>query len=389
MTHIPSITKQGWDATLIPETIRHYNSGLIEWKDKTLLCTRFMKPDGFCQLKWRQIKDGGVIDLKGLKLPIAHDKEEYEDARLFTHEGRLYTTYTKGDYRKASYHSEQELCLLTTALQPEKRWTIPYGGHLTKKLSEKNWQFFSHEGDLHFIYNIEPHVVVKLNENMLPIKEYKTGGGIRWRWGTMRGGTPPIRIQDSTYGDVYLSFFHGHVSHPKRFRRYNMSAYLFKAEAPFEIVAISKPLLIASEEDPTLPNLSNSLWEPVVIFPTGAILNDGLWTVSAGVNDSYDALIKIPHDKIPWEPVEYWKQPWHRYFHTINATLPIKTAARDFAYWERIEGEYPTEGVLDTSAPEVAENALSKPGVTEIDKKTFEELYGKRSRLQSGSRIAV
>jgi predicted GH43/DUF377 family glycosyl hydrolase len=49
------------------------------------------------------------------------------------------------------------------------------------------------------------------------------------------------------------------------------------------------PLLVGSEKDGgTLP----------VVFPGGAVFNDGKWLVVLGVNDARSAYIYIPHEDL-------------------------------------------------------------------------------------------
>jgi len=37
---------------------------------------------------------------------------------------------------------------------------------------------------------------------------------------------------------------------------------------------------------------------PLVVFPCGAILRNGEWLVTLGVNDCESAWIKIPHERL-------------------------------------------------------------------------------------------
>ena len=67
-----------------------------------------------------------------------------------------------------------------------------------------------------------------------------------------------------------------------------MGAYAFNDR--FEIVRMTvEPLLAGSDRDLRLLN------GPLVIFPGGAIVNNGKWLVVFGVNDEQSGWIEIPH----------------------------------------------------------------------------------------------
>ena len=72
-----------------------------------------------------------------------------------------------------------------------------------------------------------------------------------------------------------------------------MGAYAFEAESPWRITRMS-----------TLPILSGSrkeYWQdglPLVVFPGGAMLQNGVWTVVYGVNDARCGWIQIPHQEL-------------------------------------------------------------------------------------------
>ncbi len=73
-----------------------------------------------------------------------------------------------------------------------------------------------------------------------------------------------------------------------------MSAYVFAAAPPFRPLRISaRPLLFGSCKNPVNPE-PLSYWQPIVVFPAGAIRRGATWYVSAGVNDFYTTLIEIP-----------------------------------------------------------------------------------------------
>ena len=163
------------------------------------------------------------------------------------------------------------------------------GSPLMNTGNEKNWLWFEHNGEPHMVYSSQPHVVLRMSRDLNhPIQEYVTTPKFDWDYGQIRGGTPPVRV-----GDEYFTFFHSSTAWTSRFRRYHMGFLAFKAEAPFEVTRLSKrPILSGSQEDEWHEGL------PLVVFPCGAILENGEWLVTMGVNDCCSAWIKIPHNDL-------------------------------------------------------------------------------------------
>ena len=277
--------------------VRNYNSGLCVKDGVCYLATRRFNRDRWhYEIVIKELKR--PIDRAGyltgfvakpvyvLRLPRIHGRESHEDARLFWHRGRLYCAYTEGQYWQRPWIAVQKLALLRDDWTIEDVYTIGYGENSITQ--EKNWMFFSHDDQLHFVYSINPHIVVVLDDQMEVVKEYRT---FDVRSPDLRGGTPPVRVDDH-----YVTFPHFHERHPTRRRRYGFSMLWFEARPPFAVRHVSGPIIRASDEDPTLPNLMYPHWEPLVVFPCGALYSDGLWTVVAGINDSSDAIFEIdPH----------------------------------------------------------------------------------------------
>lgn len=373
---VPAVTGQGLDVRLLPVTPGQltYNSGMILHGDRWVLASRRYDPARQqCGIVLQAMdRDGGLIEQLGpMGLPTPDDCE-LEDCRLIAHGGNTYAAYTEGHYRGPAFVSRQALALLHPDFTFKRSVPLQFGGNLKPTTdagsSEKNWQFFSHEGRMHFTYSLSPHVVVMLGPRGEVTGRHETAPPIHWPHGSMSGGTPPIRV-----GDRYVSFFHSYTRHPSRNRRYTMSAYCFEAKAPFGILGITRPLLTGSANDPTIPNPRHAYWNPLVIFPTGAHFDEAsrTWSVLAGVNDSGDALITLRHDQLHFLPIEAWAKPQMHHYRTENPSLPVKLAARRFVAWQRVR---PGLGVLRTADPDVIANIEERPGVDAIDPPTYEAL---------------
>lgn len=368
MDLIPSVHLQG-DVRRIARAGLAYNSGLARTPGGLRLATRGYDPRrGRCTIDVCRLEPGadgwGSTTEHSMRLP-QDDIAELEDCRLIEHNGRTYAAYTEGRYTTTPYLSIQRLARLRTDLTFDRAIPLDYGRN--GRLSEKNWQFFSHDGRLHFIYSTSPHVVVEIDERGRVTREHRTGAALRWPYGSLAGGTPPVRV-----GDEYVSFFHGYIRHPSRNRRYVMGAYAFEAKPPFAITRISPALLRGSANDPAAENHKSASWKPLVIFPTGALREaDGGWLVTAGVNDCYDAVCRWTGAEIDraLRPVAEWRPDRAHYFLTENPSMPIWTAGR-LVPWERSRAR----GVLRTTDAAVIAEVAGRLAVEEIEQHTYEQL---------------
>jgi hypothetical protein len=114
-----------------------------------------------------------------------------------------------------------------------------------------------------------------------------------------------------------------------------MAAYLFKAEPPFDPVKITRPLLWGSERDLILPNPSFPEWEPLVIFPVGLMRIEPkrdehlpYYLVTAGVNDSSDALLAFNDNDLKFQRWDTYLKPQPRRFKGDVETTDPEVAAQ-------------------------------------------------------------
>lgn len=250
---------------------------------------------------------GIKIDFKGYK------DQHWEDPRIIRRsDGQMVISYVTffletidGD-RQRWFGAHQQIADLDKDFQPTLVIDPIYGnngGSVMMNMvnpdgspkNEKNWLWFEHGGRLHTVYLTDPHRVLTWKKHYNGVEDtYETPAPSQswWRFGHARGGTPPVLV-----GDKYWSFFHSSTpwtewtSADKR--RYHMGAYAFEAKPPFRITRFSKfPLLTGSPYDPWMPG------QPLVVFPCGALLRNGTWLVTLGVNDMASAWIEIPHEEL-------------------------------------------------------------------------------------------
>lgn len=295
----PSVLEQvsGYWVEHEPE-VRNYNSGLALVGGRWLLCTRrFDREIWRSQLVLNELQGAKATRLKVLDLPRKTGQEHFEDGRLFLWKGQLHVAYTEGLYWQRPWTAVQKVARLRDDFSVEWAKTLEYGANGVAGVTEKNWQFFVARHNLYAVYAIEPHVVMQFDENLRVVRQWRTSAGLHK---DLRGGSPPVLCDG-----MMVSFCHWHIGYRRPpseidLRRYGFSAYAFSPKPPFEVLAFSKPIAIASEDDPLIPNLAYPHWTPLVVFPCGAVLDKHEWIISAGVNDSYDVMLRISPKDIQW-----------------------------------------------------------------------------------------
>lgn len=275
-----------------------FNGCLFKWKGKTLLLYRCYSriTGGRGNLAISELSNDykTVLSNKELNLSAYGAMRQYEDGRLFEHNGELYISYVVVDY-SSKYWAAIRVSKLDDDFNEIASWTPQYGYNMVSG-AQKNWIFFSHKGTIKCIYHCAQALVLSFDENFNLIKEDVVPGINRkdWGYGQIRGGTQPYDM-----GDFYLSFFHGSTVHGQRKRRYNMTPYAIDKKT-LGVVAIGRePIIYASTEN-GIVNESATWWVPIVIFPMGAIDSGATIDVSCGVNDLYTAVIKIDKTRI-WD----------------------------------------------------------------------------------------
>jgi predicted GH43/DUF377 family glycosyl hydrolase len=261
---------------LLPDQY-HYNASIA--LSGKLLCyrseTNYISTIGICEMRHGQpVRSSNTRIL----LPRSDCGDRHEDPRIFECDGKLWISYV--------CVSNGSVGIQIARLSPDMKvleHIIPGYGRNFSGAIQKNWSFFGYNGEIFFVYLADPHEVVSLRGEKLVSRV----DGVRWRYGTVRGGTPPIRV-----GDRFWTFFHSRRLEGNRWRYY-MGAYSFMASPPFAPISMTPvPLLAASGRDPQLHRL------PLVVFPCGAIKRKGGWIVSLGVNDVNIALFSIGDDAL-------------------------------------------------------------------------------------------
>ena len=281
---------------------------------------------------------------------LPHSLDGLEDPRLFVHRGELYLlvagTFTNhysgglqhqwdvrqylarlkrlsgaasnttgaGSAEPAGFRIVQ----LRQVLSPEDvppALTLPTGMNIRMPFREKNWVPFVYDDGIHFMYSMNPPVVIRIVADSMDADgndgirtEFVSAGGnmTRWRYGVMRGGTPAVF--DEHIGG-YVAFFHSHDTYRvntstgvRDILYYFMGFCIFAARPPFSIQLISKAPLMGpgfyNESAPTAHRFRLR-----VIWPAGLIVQpngdgNGDFVLSYGRDDSTMRVVHIDRQKL-------------------------------------------------------------------------------------------
>ncbi|MFO0811500.1 MAG: hypothetical protein U0746_22960 [Gemmataceae bacterium] len=216
-----------------------------------------------------------------------------EDPRLFWHSGALHCAFVAARGTAQLVSMRQSYARLGDDFRVEAMVHPPYA---RRNRWEKNWQFFSHDGDLFAVYTVAPHRVLRVTDGTA-VDAYETANPLPWSGGLLRGGAPPIRV-----GNEYWCFFHG-LTQEDGVRTYNVGVYTFEARPPFRVLRqTSRPILIADATTRPEGQYAN------VVFPCGAVLRESStgrqWIVSCGIHDRWTEVYGFS-----WDEVESALQP--------------------------------------------------------------------------------
>jgi predicted GH43/DUF377 family glycosyl hydrolase len=223
-------------------------------------------------------------------LPSKYPGEQWEDPRAVVHDGQIYVSFANWVYNK-NWTIKQSFTRVSQQLDRVDVVAVPkYGGnspiHGIGTGHEKNWTWFNRANRWHCVYSPNPQIVFNIDARGEVYRTWQNKEKqVDWKFGMpWRGSTCPILI-----GEEYLSFFHSATQWRGPKRRYHMGACTFSSKPPFEILRYTKkPLLSGSDSDFRVMN------SPLVIFPSGAVIDGDRILVTFGVNDEHCGWIKIP-----------------------------------------------------------------------------------------------
>lgn len=270
----------------------YFNSSIFKFKNNKYLMTRhchFNKNKVlYNTLKLFNLNEG--INEIPLKIKDEVQYEQYEDPRVLVHQDKIYVGCANYQLH-VSKKIHQKILIFDNTFNHIENIHPVYDGNelncLTNSRSQKNWTYFVYDGKILCVYQMVPHTVIEFDSKGRVLTEYKTHTDITktWRFGEPRMGSNPI-LKDG----VYYNFFHSSIPWKNSQRQYFMGCYTFESSPPFKIIEISKePILWGNESNfRFLPDFN-----PIVVFPCGAIYENNNFYVSFGLNDEKTGIIKI------------------------------------------------------------------------------------------------
>jgi predicted GH43/DUF377 family glycosyl hydrolase len=281
-----------------------FNPGLVQRPDGLwLLVRRSVRENLFGRNEVCAIllNDSGRIPKGGKKLEWleAEADEQHEDARAVYVEGLNqvlvsacnFVWYGDGEGWTGAtqvvgfFDSEWE-CKIKH--RPPIEGNPPQLTKIDPSQYNKNWVPFFHGGQFHLIYKTDPWSIFRFGESWNDFDREFIRPGATWKWGTIRGGTPPVLVDG-----LYWTFHHSSLPWRGNYRRYYAGALALEPQWPFRPVLISEtPILMGSQQDP---------WEqrkPVCVFPCGSVYRDGKFLITMGVNDLKSAWCEIPYESL-------------------------------------------------------------------------------------------
>lgn len=284
-----------------------FNPSIIRWNGSLLFSFRVRDPihqaTNGIGLIWmdEDFNPIGMPQILNIRYENRHSPSKQQDPRLIQVGQRLFLAYNntvdpaQGELRRmyvveltydgSRFHAEKPQALLD----------YPY---LRADRSEKNWVPFDYEEKLMLAYSLNPHRI------FTPIEDTSSCELVaesmcthRWEWGTLRGGTPALKI-----GDQYLAFFHSSIHMPsahsngKNIIHYFMGAYTFSATAPFQLTRISPEPIFGPD---FYSGPAYKTWKPLrVVFPCGFVMNEDFAWVVYGKQDYEMWVVKIDKKKL-------------------------------------------------------------------------------------------
>ena len=320
--HASELVPAAWLGIQPSSRFSVYNPAIVRFRGRLLMTYRvdfgvekpFRVASAICVLDERlQVVPGSVVALSDT---IAGEAANHFDARFLVFQDRLFVHYNNNWDTVPNQISLVELDPDTLQARSAARLLELEG---PRQPYEKNWLLFDHDGALFAIYQVDPHIVLRLDlAGSGPVRcwpiyrsEWDTTAYTR-RYGTLRGGTPPVRV-----GEGYISIFHSRTlarglapagASPtvekltritwlrwiKRWLRercdpvrYYGGVYAFAAAPPFAPTFIRPaPILWPEREGRRQRPTASHMAPRRVAYPCGLVrLEDGQWLVSYGVHD--------------------------------------------------------------------------------------------------------
>ncbi len=244
-----------------------------------------------------------VPQLLNTRSKISTTPSQSEDARIFSYKGRTYLIYNDNvDITYPKTWQRRDM-FLSELLFEGGRFTLSapiklcYEEKYYSQWWQKNWMPFEWNKTLLLAYTVNPHEILFLNfMGGSCYRCYETWAPLDWEYGTLRGSTPPLLVDDE-----YLAFFHSGtvlaspLTGGDDLWHYFMGAYTFSKDPPFAITKVTPKPLVADGF------YTASGCEKRVIFPGGYALCGNTIYLAYGKDDCEIWIATIDKDALKKE----------------------------------------------------------------------------------------
>lgn len=364
--HIPSVFDQGFEVERIEGLTAgngvRFNASSCQFRDKRYTAYRTMV-EGMSKIAVRvEDADGQVLEDKVIEIAPHGSISSFIDPRLFVYKDGLWLSCAEKDLVTAPGFRTIVRCVkLGKSLNQSQDLRIPFGHNY--KGHEKNWMFFEHEGELHFVYDLTKQQVVKVNPYGKPVQEWK-GDALQWTMGFLRGGSPMI-----PYKGGYIGFYHSGTDHAWQLRRYGLGLVEIEGEPPFRIRRLSNPFMFGSRFDEFCGAGNGNC-----IFVSGIEQKeDGLVAV-AGVNDTFNVRVTVPFEKVEelLLGVEKWLEGDSPCYKIVNRPVPTIYGKEMIGFPVKASGMGGRTYYAKTDDPILAASLDKLDHVSVLDKDDYE-----------------
>lgn len=252
-----------------------YNPSIIKHNGEPIISYRYHP-----ERTWRTQL---MLDGLPVKFPYPVSTCAHEDMRLFTFKGKLWASYvcSRGSVKDPKcVNGYGKLIRCDGFWAIEKHFQPDMPGNDWSGM-QKNMVCFEWKGSICAIW--QNGSVIQLPHGA----RWNNSIPAEWPYGEIRGGTSPLPFHGK-----WLRFFHSRVwdRDNKKPWRYHIGALVMEPNPPFNVIHVSKTPILSGDEsgDPMIWH-----WKQDVVFPLGAIEDDGGWLVSLGINDAHCAVLKL------------------------------------------------------------------------------------------------
>ena len=210
--------------------------------------------------------------------------EQYEDPRPIIYDDKLILVVNDPQQMKCKNKMALLILSLHTLEQnisniiPETVVPLIYPSNRI----EKNWMPLVYHDELYFIYQINPHIVLKCDINSGNCTKIAQTQNNCIPKG-LRGGTPAKQINK----DYFITFGHFKRRIFGMKQIYTTIGYLFEAKPPFSIVQVSKEFFIDND-------FEKNKFKNIIQFASGLEIFDEKIYLTFGHNDCVSKMLVVP-----------------------------------------------------------------------------------------------